>query len=512
MGVVRNQNTPGTHEERRQPADNRNRMTPPFRVAAMKNLRLVIALVVALLLSSSDRPCSEAADQDLRSQAAATMRKAAEFYRAQVASQGGYVYHYTLDLKTRWGEGLATETQIWVQPPGTPTVGMAYLKAYYATGDRFYLDAAREAAEAIVYGQLESGGWTNSVDFNPRGEVAQYRNGRGRGKNNSSLDDGQTQSAIRLLIRADAALGFQHKEIHEAAQVALDALLAAQFPNGAFPQVWTGPVAKQPIVKASYPDYDWRTEGRIKEYWTMYTLNDNVAGHVTGSLIDAGRGYRDEKYKKALQRLGDFLILAQMPEPQPGWAQQYNYQMKPIWARKFEPPGVSGDETQEALETLMKIYRVTGDRKYLEPIPSGLAYLKRSLLPDGQLARYYELTTNKPLYMVRDGKTYSLTYDDSNLPEHYGWKTKSRLDDIEKRYNNLLQGVQSSETPREDLEVQTRQIIADLDDQGRWIRTYQGERLVGQPKFAPGSPYISSEVFSQNLETLSEYLQATRNK
>jgi PelA/Pel-15E family pectate lyase len=466
----------------------------------------------ALLAGFSAQLLAADAGPSLREQARATIRKAATFYRTEIASHGGYVYHYTLDLQTRWGEGLATETQIWVQPPGTPTVGMAYLKAYYATGDRFYLDAAREAAEAIVYGQLESGGWTNSVDFDPKGRVAQYRNGRGRGKNNSSLDDGQTQSAIRLLVGADAALGFQHKEIHEAAQVALDALLAAQFPNGAFPQVWTGPVTKQPIVKADYPDYDWRTEGRIKEYWTMYTLNDNVAGYVADTLIDAGRGYRDNQYTKALQRLGDFLLLAQMPEPQPGWAQQYNYDMQPIWARKFEPPGVSGDESQEALETLMKIYRATGDRKYLKPFPSALAYLRRSLLPDGQLARYYELKTNKPLYMVRHGKTYSLSYDDSKLPEHYGWKTESRLDDIEKRYEELLQGVQSVEAPDDDLEAQTQQIIADLDDQGRWISTYQGARLVGQPKFAPGSPYISSEVFSQNHETLSEYLQATRGK
>lgn len=450
---------------------------------------------------------------NLRSQALTTIHKAATFYHTEVATHGGYVYHYTLDLKTRWGEGPATETQIWVQPPGTPTVGMAYLKAYDATGDRFYLDAAREAAEAIVYGQLESGGWTNMIDFDPRGETAQYRNGRGRGKNNSSLDDGQTESATQLLIRTDQALGFEHKAIHEAAQIALNALLAAQFPNGAFPQVWDENIVPDPpVMKASYPDYDWRTEGRVKNYWDMYTLNDNVTGYVAEALIDAYRIYQEEKYLVALKQLGNFLILAQMPAPQRGWAQQYNYDMNPIWARRFEPPGISGDESQEVLETLMKIFRVTGDRNYLQPIPPALAYLKRSLLPDGRLARYYELKTNRPLYMVRKGKAYTLTYDDSKLPDHYGWKTDSRLDEIEERYNELLQGVQSVEAPNEDLEAQVRQIIADLDDQRRWISTYRGERLVGQPKFAPGSPYISSEVFSKNIETLSEYLKVTRSK
>jgi len=40
----------------------------------------------------------------------------------------------------------------------------------------------------------KSGGWTNCVDFDLKGaRVSQYRNGRGGGKNNSSLDDDQTQ-------------------------------------------------------------------------------------------------------------------------------------------------------------------------------------------------------------------------------------------------------------------------------------------------------------------------------
>ena len=40
--------------------------------------------------------------------------------------------------------------------------------------------------------------------------------------------------------------------------------------------------------------------------------------------------------------------------------------------------------------------------------------------------------------------------------------------------------------------------------------TKSGERLVGQPRFAPNTRYISSAVFSRNVETLSEYLMAAR--
>jgi hypothetical protein len=451
--------------------------------------------------------CSSAAAQQLaRQQALDAMRKAAEFYHHQVSSHGGYVYHYSLDLSQRWGEGIATADQIWVQPPGTPTVGLAYLQAYQASGDRFYLDAAVAAALSLVYGQLKSGGWTNMIDFDPDSDQAGlYRNGRGRGKNNSSLDDGQTQSAIRLLIQVDEALQQQNLEIHRAAEIALQALLDAQFPNGGFPQVWTGPVEDRPIVKASYPGDDWRTEGRVKNYWDMYTLNDNVTGYVADTLIDAHRIYADPRYLAALQKLGDFLLLAQMPEPQPGWAQQYNVAMQPIWARKFEPPAVSGDETQEVIETLMKISAVTNDRKYLQPIPSAAEWLRRSLLPGNQLARYYELKTNRPLFMTRQGEQYTLTYDDSDLPSHYGWKTDSRLSTLGKQYAQL-----TSDRPPEPLPspsaAEAKQVIEALDVQGRWVSTYDGQPLVGQPKLAVGTKYLSSQVFSDHLALLSRWI------
>lgn len=482
----------------------------------MKRFLPISITTAGLLLTAGFVPLLAGGEPGaLQQQVVTAMRKAATYYHAHVASHGGYVYYYSPDLERRWGEGEATRDQIWVQPPGTPTVGLAYLAAYRATGESLYLDAARKAAEALVYGQLESGGWTNCVDFNPEGQrTARYRNGRGRGKNNSSLDDGQTQSAIRLLVQVDQALEFKHARIHEAARIALSALLEAQFPNGAFPQVWTGPVPAKPVLKASYPDYDWRTEGRVKEYWDRYTLNDNLAGYVAQTLRDAHGVYEDDRYRDSLLRLGGFLILAQMPDPQPAWAQQYGYDMHPIWARRFEPAALSGWESQDAMETLLEICRYTGDRRFLAPIPRALAYLKKSLLPDGRLARYYELRTNRPLYMVRRGNTYTLTYDDSRLPGHYGWKMPARLDEIEKEYRRLKSGREDSRPApdREELEAQARRTLDEIDTKGRWISTATGQRLVGQPKFQPGTRFLSSEVFSRNLETLSRFLESSRQE
>jgi hypothetical protein len=484
-------------------------------------IRSIAAFLPVLLVPLAAR--SQDNGDKLREQVTATIRRAAAYYRGKVALRGGYVYYYSPDLKLRYGEGMASATQIWVQPPGTPTVGLAYLAAYRATGDKFYLDAAREAGEALIYGQLKSGGWQNCIDFDPKGRVNLYRNGRGGGQNNSTLDDNISQSAIRFMSRLDEALEFKDAKVHESAMIALEALLKAQFNNGAFPQVWTGPVREGEAIaagrheprtepkKASYPDYDWRTEGKVKDYWNMYTLNDGLAGTVSETLLAAEAVYKDSRYRDALKKLGDFLILAQMPEPQPVWAQQYSRDMQPIWARRFEPAAITGGESQDVIETLIKIYHTTGDKKYLEPIPRAFEYLKKSRLSDGRLARYYEMKTNRPLFMKRSNGEYSLTYEDSDLPDHYGWKIASRLEAIVAEYQSLVNTGQSlkREPTLAESRQNARKIIAALDADGRWISTFGGEPLVGQPKFKTGDRYISSAVFAQNIETLAALVRSS---
>ncbi len=463
-------------------------------------------ILLTLLLVTAASVAGNAADQAAVDRVKESMRRAAAFYRS-LAVHGGYVYFYSLDLTQRFGEGKASATQVWVQPPGTPTAGMAFLRAHEATGDAFHLEAARAAAHAMVYGQLESGGWIHSVDFDPKGKVHRYRNGRGGGRNFSALDDGVTQSALRFLMQTDKALQFKDAQIHGAVEIARAALLRAQFANGAFPQGWEHPVPAVKPMKAQFPDYDWRTENRIKNYWDMFTLNDDLAGDVSDTLLTAWEIYRDEASKRALVKLGDFLMLAQMPEPQPAWAQQYDHQMRPIWARKFEPPGISPSESQDAIETLIKVHRLTGDAKYLEPIPRALAYLKRSLLPDGRHARYYELRTNKPLYMTRD---YKLTYSDADVPKHYGFKTESRIAEVERAFLEAQNNKPAAKEPAPD-EREALALVQALDDQGRWVDTSDGARLIGQTVFPAGTRYLSTETFSRNLERLSLFLKSAQN-
>jgi hypothetical protein len=513
--------------------------------------RLCSALVLGAAAASAFFACAATAfaaepASDLRQEALAGLKKAARFYSEKVSSHGGYTYFYSLDLKQAWGEGAATKDQIWTEPPGTPAVGIAFLKAYEATEDLEYLVAATNAGMALVYGQLQSGGWSQTIDFNPKGTHAnRYRNGRGAGSNHSSLDDNQTQSSIQFLALLDRALNFKNPVVHEAVEYALDGLLAAQFPNGAFPQGWKEAAPNHPVLQASYPE-EWLRVWPNEDYWKYYTLNDGLPDSITNTLLTVHEVYRDERSRAALVRFADFLLLAQMPDPQPAWCQQYDFNMQPTWARKFEPPSISVMESEDAVKALLRVYRLTGDTKYLGAVRRALPFLKSCQLPDGRMARYYELQTNKPLYMTRppgvSGRSsapgyYTLTYDDSDLPAHYGWKQPTEIDALMAEFAQLdrdiappppalmprftaggkLESVELAAPPGPGgdgyaaLEEQVRGILAALDSKGRWTDVAEkGRRLVGQPDFKPGFRYIGSDTFNWNVQTLSDYLLATR--
>lgn len=73
-------------------------------------------------------------------------------------------------------------------------------------------------------------------------------------------------------------------------------LLDAQFANGAFPQSWDeSSVPDQPVLHANYPEYDWRTEGRVKDYWDRYAPNDGLTATVADTLSDAYEIYEGER-------------------------------------------------------------------------------------------------------------------------------------------------------------------------------------------------------------------------
>ncbi len=391
-----------------------------------------------------------------RDEILAAMKRAATFYVEKVSLRGGYHFTYTDDLsygRSEHGEG---PTQIETQREGTPAAGMAFLEAWWATGDRFYLDAATKAARAGVQGQLCSGGWDYIIEFDPakRAEYPYRADGNCRGQKSppTTLDDNVTQAMVRLLMRVDKELGFQDAEIHGAVLFALDRLMAAQYPNGAWPQRFAIPpdAAKYPVKKASYPE-SWSKKWPGEVYKEHYTFNDNSIADMIDVFLEAGRIYGDKRYTAAAERGGGFILLAQMPEPQPAWAQQYDAEMHPAWARLFEPPSVTGGESQGIIQVLMVLYRETGEQKYMDAIGPALAYLEKSAFAgQGKIARFLELKTNRPLYITKGTQVqakglgskridgYEISYDGSSVITHYSVVTSAdRLPRIRKEYESL---------------------------------------------------------------------------
>ena len=102
-------------------------------------------MIVRLLALLAAARLPAAASAQSRAEIERTMRRATEFMVEQVATRGGYVWSYLPDLSRRWGEMEAEPGMIWVQAPGTATMGHIFLDAYHATGDDYYYDAASAA-------------------------------------------------------------------------------------------------------------------------------------------------------------------------------------------------------------------------------------------------------------------------------------------------------------------------------------------------------------------------------
>ncbi|XZE32400.1 pectate lyase [Pirellulaceae bacterium SH501] len=440
------------------------------------------------------------------------IKKASQAFRAKVGVQGGYVYQVSEDGRYREGEGNALDDIVWVQPPGTPAVGMAYLEAYRATGDRELLAAAMEVMECLRIGQLHSGGWQNHILLSQedRSKFAYRVDGpiKRKSRNWSSLDDDQTQSVIRFLALLDYTCEGKEPEVHSLLQSALDGLLENQFPNGAWAQGFeslsTSPA--HPLVPARFPK-DWPRKHPGGDYWVYYTLNDNALVRVLDTLWMVYDLTGQERCRDAALRGAGFLLAAQMPEPQPAWAQQYNFQMEPVWARKFEPPAISGGESQSAIDHLLDVYERTGDERYMQSAQKGWSYLSR-LEESNELARFYELETNKPLYFTSD---YQLTFDASDLPTHYAFRVPSRLGAIGRRIDKLKA---RSMMDREDLvlrrewkdsfpkptQEEVRRVIDSMNSEGLWVEN-------GKLKYVKANDHngrvIRSETFIRHLRLLS---------
>jgi PelA/Pel-15E family pectate lyase len=375
-------------------------------------LRLLLS---ALLLLLPGLAAAQPRDETLR-----TMRRATQYMVEHVATEGGYVWSYLPDRSRRWGEIEAYPSMIWVQPPGTATMGHLFLDAFHATGDPYYWRAAEAAAGALIRGQHRSGGWNYFIDFAGPASTRRWYSTIGRNawrmeefqhySDNATFDDAGTAEAMQLMLR----MYFERREARYRAPLdrAIAFVLDSQYPNGGWPQRW-------PAVRG-YPAY--------ADY---ITFNDDVAAENIRFLLMVYRSLGEARVKPAILRAMEVFLVTHQPMPQPGWSLQHTLDLKPAGARSYEPLSLATHTTAANVRHLLNFYRMTADPRFLARVPETLDWLETLRLPPDPARRgrdfptFIELGSDRALYVHRRGSNvvngaYYWDYTPEAVLGHYG--------------------------------------------------------------------------------------------
>jgi PelA/Pel-15E family pectate lyase len=362
-----------------------------IRAVRSRSLPILAAL---LILTHGGYAC--AAESAEATRVLDAMKRATRFMVEKVSHNGGYVWTYLPDFSRRWGEMEARETMIWLQPPGTASMGHLFLDAYHATGDEYYYQAAEQAANATIWGQLPSGGWNYVVDFAGDRSLREWYDTVGRNGwrleefqhyyGNGTFDDSVTSEAAKFLLRLYVEK--RDPRYKPALDQAIQFVLDSQYPIGGWPQRY--PLSSE-FSHHDNPDYS-----------AYLTFNDEVAAENVDFLVLCYQVLGDRRLLDPIVRAMNFFLVTQVGPPQPGWALQYTLDLKPAGARTYEPKALVTDQTARNIGHLIRFYRLTGETKFLARIPEALDWLEATRLPaawkiaDRTHPTFIELGTNKP--------------------------------------------------------------------------------------------------------------------
>jgi hypothetical protein len=377
-----------------------------------------------------------------KAQVEAAMRRATEFMVDKVAYRGGYLWNYLPDMSRRWGEMEARETQIWLQPPGTSSMGHLFLDAYHATGDDYYYRAAEQVASALIWGQHPSGGWNYFIDFGGDRSLRDWYATVGKNAwrleefqhyyGNATFDDQTTTDAAIFLLRLYIEkLDSRYKApVDKAIQFVLD----SQYPVGGWPQ-------RFPLK------YEFSKKG-LADYTSYLTFNDDVVWENISFLLLCYQVLGDERLLDPIHRAMSFFLVSQQGAPNPGWSLQYTLDLKPAAARTYEPLSLATHTTASNIEHLITFYELTGDSRYLARVPEAIAWLESVKLPKPDATgrthpTFIELGTNKALYVHRRGSNaangeYYADHDPKRPIGHYSSTRRIDTAGLRKSYDDAL--------------------------------------------------------------------------
>jgi PelA/Pel-15E family pectate lyase len=315
------------------------------------------------------------------------------------------------DSRNHW-RGIRDSTRFIQVVPGQP---------------EYRPDQVREIVANILLFQRENGGWPKDYDMlavlNPEQKTAVQAT---HNRADTSFDNGNLHSQVGYLAHAFAAAN--EPEWKEACLRGFDFILAAQYPNGGFPQQY--PKAKGFHAYITFNDYVM--------IGCLNVLQDAAEGAPHFEWLDAARR---ERARDAVRRGVDCILKCQISVngTLTGWCQQHDEKtFEPRPARTFELASICPQDTTYILRLMMRVKDPS--EQMVRSVDAAVAWLKQVQLSgvrvarvkapaasferhdtdidlvveaDAQAkplwARHYEIGTNRPIFAGRDGvKRYAL--------------------------------------------------------------------------------------------------------
>ena len=331
---------------------------------------------------------------------------------------------------TRWGEAILRQKSAWYASP-----------------------EARAAANMVLLYQSREGGWPKNHDL-LKPPVSPAALAEIQKREGNTLDNGATTTPMQFLAQVTRATG--EVRYRDSFTRGLNYLFAAQYTNGGWPQYF-------PLREGYYSRITYNDGAMIR---VMTVLRDIAAGKAPYDFVDKEHC---SQAAAAVQRGIDCILRTQVK--QDGkltvWCAQHDEKtLAPAWARKYEPPSLSGSESVGIVHFLMEIDRPTpeiiaaieGAVMWLQKVAIHGLRAERFVAADGERdgrvivdpaagplwARFYELGTHRPLFMDRDsnpaytlaeidrerrgGYAYYGTWGASLIVKDYPqWRAKHRL-------------------------------------------------------------------------------------
>lgn len=275
------------------------------------------------------------------------------------------------------------------------------------------------AAARLIRFQYREGGWPKDVDYlkeyTPQELVEILREKVDHG--GATIDNKSTWGHILFLARVYR--GFPHPDILACLNKGLDYLLRAQYGNGGWPQFY-------PYAKEDYAVHITYNDGAmlgVMQIMKMIAENDPTFAFVSDEM----RARATDSFKRGLECILKTQIVVDGVKT--AWcAQHHRRNLRPVGARSFELPSNSGMESAYLVRFLMEVPNPSPELR--DAIESAMRWFERSAIKGYQLvetpnpdspdgfnrvlvegeggptlwARFYDIETNRPFYVGRDGK------------------------------------------------------------------------------------------------------------